>query len=142
MNTSSLPDSADFAEFIQSHAAKVTPTVVHELFARLPDLRGKVAEVDAAGFPQAPAQFGFLADVVEGFASDQFRDLPFAAASEAAFALLYLDRTVDLIPDSVGPLGFTDDAAIAATVLLRNAKDFAAVAHAQGADWSKIAPTA
>ncbi len=135
-----MPDSGDFADFIASHAAKVTPTAVHELFARLPELREKAAGIDAAGFPQAPAQFGFLADLIESFATDRLRDLPLAAASEAAFALMYLDRAVDLIPDSVGALGFTDDAAIAVTVLLRHAPVFAAAARSQGADWAQIAP--
>jgi uncharacterized membrane protein YkvA (DUF1232 family) len=138
--SSNMPSGADFAEFIASHAAKVTPADVYELHARLPELREQAAGVDAAGFPQAPAQFQFLADVVESFAADQLRDLPLSAVSEAAFALMYLDRAIDLIPDSVGPLGFTDDAAVAATVLLRHAPDFAATARKQGADWSRIDP--
>jgi uncharacterized membrane protein YkvA (DUF1232 family) len=137
---SSLPDSGDFAEFISTHSAKITPAAVHDLFSKLPELREKAAGIDAAGFPNAPAQISFLADVIENFATDQLRDLPFAVASEAAFALQYLDRDIDLIPDSVGPLGFTDDAAVVASVLLRNAPQFAEAARAQGADWSKIAP--
>ena len=141
MNPStSMPDGGDFAEFIQSNAAKVTPAVVHELFAKLPELRERFGNLEAPGFPHASEQFTFLADVVESFATDRARDLTFAAASEAAFALLYLDREVDLIPDSVGRLGFTDDATVAATVLLRHAPEFAAAARDQGADWAKIAP--
>lgn len=135
-----MPSGADFAEFIASHAAKVTPAEVHELCARMPELREKVAGLDAAGFPQAPAQFRFLADVVENFAADALPDLPLSVASEAAFALMYLDRDIDLIPDSVGPLGYSDDAAVAAAVLLRHAPEFAAAARSQGADWSSIDP--
>jgi uncharacterized membrane protein YkvA (DUF1232 family) len=137
---SQRPSREDFAEFIATHAAQVTPAAIHELHGRLPDLREKVAGIDAAGFPQAPAQFRFLADVIEGFVSDRLPDLPLSAASEAAFALQYLDRPIDLIPDNVGPLGFTDDATVAATVLLRHASHFADAAHAQGADWATIAP--
>ncbi len=135
-----MPDSADFAEFISSNSAKVTPATVHELFSRLPELREKVAGIEAPGFPQAPAQFAFLADVIESFVTDRLPNLPLMVASEAAFALMYLDRAVDLIPDSVGPLGLTDDAAVAATVLLRNSPQFAEAARAQGKEWSKIAP--
>jgi uncharacterized membrane protein YkvA (DUF1232 family) len=139
-DSTSMPDSADFAEFISSNSAKVTPATVHELFLRLPELREKVATIEAPGFPLASEQFAFLADVVENFATERLPDFPLVAASEAAFALMYLDRSVDLIPDSVGPLGFTDDAAVAATVLLRNSAPFEEVARDQGKDWAKIAP--
>lgn len=139
-NSPLLPSREDFAEFIVSHSAQVTPADVTDLLARLPELREKVAALEAPGFPRAAAQLGFLTDIVESFAAERLPQMPYSVASEAIFGLLYLDRAIDLIPDSVGPLGYTDDAAVAATVLLRNPKHFAAAAHAQGLDWSRVAP--
>ncbi|MEA3208980.1 MAG: hypothetical protein QOE70_2037 [Chthoniobacter sp.] len=138
---STLLNSAEFPAFVARGAAKITPATLHRLHAVLPDLREKFPEVHAPGFPNAPAQFEFLAKVIEAFASDRYRDLTYAAAGEAAFALLYLARDIDLIPDGVEEIGYLDDAMVAATVLQLHAAEFGKFARRQGLDWSQIAAT-
>ena len=133
-----LLKSADFAAFVQNGGAKVTLATVHRLAALLPELRAKFVEIEAPGFPAAGAQFQFLSLIIEALADDTYRDLSFAAAGEAAFALLYLARGVDIIPDFVADIGYVDDAVVAALVIQRNAAEFANFAAHVGGDWTEI----
>jgi uncharacterized membrane protein YkvA (DUF1232 family) len=132
--------SADFVEFIEANAAKITPRVLAALVSELPDLRDKFPEVNAPGFPKVHRQLWFLAEVVEAFALEREQDFPFRAAIEAAFALLYFARDIDLIPDFLSEIGYTDDAAVVATVMLRNADAYAAYAAAASLDWDEFRP--
>ncbi len=129
-----LINRAEFNEFVEASARKVTPATVQRLAILLPDLRQRFAAVQVPGYTHAPAQLEFLARVVEAVASDSYRDLSFGAMGEAAFALLYLIREVDVIPDCVEGIGFVDDAAVAATVIERNACEFLKFASHTGCD--------
>ena len=135
-----LAQTEEFLDYVSRGAAKVTPAALHELYGKLPELRGRFAEVQAEGFPKTPEQLEFLADVVTAFVSDGCREIPYAAISEAAFALLYLDREIDLIPDFLPRVGLADDAAVAATVLHRHASDFGRFAAEQGKNWAEFGP--
>lgn len=131
----------DFDEFVESGGRKVTPATLQRLALLLPDLREKFNSVIAPGFKNAPAQFEFAACIVEAVAADSYRDLSYAAIGEAAFALLYLSRAVDIIPDCIDRLGYLDDAAVVATVLERNAVEFARFASHTGGDWAATGAT-
>lgn len=133
-------ESAEFAAFVERGGARVTPATLHRLAALLPELRQQFPEVQAPGFPATQAQLNFLALVVETLAADAYRDLSFAAMGEAAFALLYLARDVDLIPDFVERIGYLDDAAVAALVLQRHASEFGKFSAHVGGDWAAINP--
>lgn len=128
----------DFDEFVEHGGRKVTPATLQRLAVLLPDLREKFDAVTAPGLSKAPAQLMFLAQVVETVAADSYRDLSYGAIGEAAFALLYLARDVDIIPDFIERLGYLDDAAVAATVLERNAAEFERFASHTGSDWAAI----
>jgi uncharacterized membrane protein YkvA (DUF1232 family) len=131
---------AVFIAFIENGTSRLTPKALHQLVAELPELREKFAEVQAPGFPHIHRQFSFLADVVEAFACDRERDVPYHAALEAAFALIYFSRDIDLIPDFLEEVGYTDDAAVAATVLHRHATVFARLAAARHLTWPELTP--
>jgi uncharacterized membrane protein YkvA (DUF1232 family) len=131
---------ADFIAFIESGTKRLAPKTLHQLVAELPDVREKFAEVQAPGFPHIHRQLHFLADVVEDFACDREREMPYQAALEAAFALIYFSRDIDLIPDFLEEVGYTDDAAVAATVLHRHATVFAKLAAARNLTWPELAP--
>jgi len=68
-----------------------------------PDLR---APVSAPG-----GSTGVLADAVEDAAEGAYKDLPYAAFAQAAFALIMPIKKVGIIPDSVLHLGRADDRA-------------------------------
>lgn len=132
----------EFIAFIESGSRKLTPRTLHQLISDLPELREKFAEVVAPGFPRVHRQLWLLADFVESFAMDSNRDVPYQAAIEGAFALLYLARDVDLIPDFISEIGFTDDAAVVATVMHRHAETFEQFATARKLKWDEICPEA
>lgn len=125
MQTENQPlTEADFIALITHGASRLTPAGVQQLVSDLPDLREKFGRLREAGYADAEPQFSFLAEVVEIVWTDQYRDMPYGAALEAAFALFYFVREGDLIPDTLGAIGLIDDIAVAQTVILRNAAAF------------------
>lgn len=63
-------------------------------------------------FPQLPDQVEFLAQLIEDFYSGLSPEIPYTAIAETAFALSYLRKGIDIIPDSISGVGYADDAAI------------------------------
>jgi uncharacterized membrane protein YkvA (DUF1232 family) len=120
----------DFIGLITRGASRLTPHDVQQLVSDLPDVREQFSRLRAAGYPDAEGQFHFLSQVVELVWTDQYRDMPYGAALEAAFAVSYFAREGDLIPDTLGAIGLIDDIAVAQTVLLRNAAAFQAFSAA------------
>lgn len=135
---------SEFVEFIENGANNLTPAALQQIVANLQEIRKKTGELNPIDFPHAPAQFGFLTDVVEAFAQKlpPHEEVPYRAVMEAAFALQYLYRNTDLIPDTLGTIGFTDDAAIAAAVITRHAGVFEQLAPKLDRDWKTIYPEA
>jgi hypothetical protein len=125
VNSESLTQ-ADFIALITRGTVALTPAAVQRLVADLPDIRERFALLREAGHPEPEQQFSFLSRVVERVWTDQYREMPYGAALEAAFAISYFIREGDLIPDSLGPIGFIDDIAVAQTVLVRHATAFQA----------------
>jgi uncharacterized membrane protein YkvA (DUF1232 family) len=75
-------------------------------------------------------------------AGDVTTDSPPAARNEAIFAILYCAREVDLIPDDLPVIGFSDDAAVVALALSRNAAFFERFCEDHALDWSALRPDA
>lgn len=131
MKTESKPlTEADFIGLITRGASRLTPDDVQRLVSELPELRERFARLREAGYPDAEWEFDFLSQVVELVWTEQYRGMPYSAALEAAFAVSYFAREDDLIPDTLGAIGFIDDIAVAHTVLLRNAEAFRAFSTA------------
>ena len=63
---------------------------------------------------------------------------PCDAFDEAVFAVSYLFRRVDFIPDFIPGLGHLDDSAIVRSVLRRHAETFEGYAKAKGTDWAAL----
>jgi len=135
------PSSTDLDRFIENGARHLTPRQLAELACRLDELRETLTGFRVAGYPKIEPQLRFLAGVVEECTMQRENELPVTAYLEAAFALLYLDREVDLIPDFVGEIGLTDDAAIAVLVLCRHVEAFARFARDRHIPWEPIAPS-
>ena len=134
--------AAEFTKFIEAGTARLTPRSVARLVSEESAIREKLVELETAGLPQASVQLAFLLDVIEGFAFQRptYATVPYQAALEAAFAVQYFHRDVDLLPDSLGPIGYLDDAAVAGTVIARHADTFAKLARVLRRDWSNISP--
>ena len=111
----------DMNQFVTHGASKITPRELEEVVRAIPTLRAEwTAQVDHEAFPKLAEQLDFLARLVEDFEAGLEKDLPYEAVSEAAFALVYFHREIDIIPDFIPGIGYADDAAVVETVLNRN----------------------
>ena len=129
---------AEIAAFAQRGASRVTPKIMHNLLHRLPMLKAEFTQIHAPKFPHLVEQREFLADVVEDFAEGAYKDIPYAAAAAAAFAIIYTHRLLDIIPDFIAKVSFEDDSAVVRAVLIMFEKDFEKYAHAQHLNWKKV----
>jgi len=129
---------AEIAAFAQRGASRVTPKIMNNLLHRLPMLKAEFTQIHAPKFPHLVEQLEFLADVVEDFAEGAYKDIPYAAAASAAFAIIYTHRLLDIIPDFIAKVSFEDDSAVIRAVLIMFEKDFEKYAHAQHLNWKKV----
>jgi len=104
----------DLHQFILDGARRITPRYVSKLVRHLPEIRLVATQV--AEFPQLTDQVEFLAELIEDFHSGLNQNVPYTAIAEAAFALSYLRKGVDIIPDRIPDIGYADDAAIITAV--------------------------
>ena len=130
---------AEFEDYLIFHAHKLSPKDLRIVAGRLPELRKTFSEIRPVDFPHTPERLEFLADVLEAFIAGKCDDLPFESAVETAFALIYLEQEMDLIPDILPDIGLNDDATMVALVLERNAPAFKQFASANGKDWDALA---
>lgn len=131
-------NETEFINYIENGATRLTPRHVQQLVSDLPELRNEFAKMRASTFPETERQLWFLAAVVEAVWTDRYRDMPYRAALEAAFAVSYFHQAVDLIPDALEVIGLTDDAAVVQTVLARNAGAYEKFATATQLDWAEF----
>lgn len=129
---------AEIAAFAQRGASRVTPKIMNNLLHRLPMLKAEFTQIHAPKFPHLVEQLEFLADVVEDFAEGAYKDIPYAAAASAAFAIIYTHRLLDIIPDFVAKVSFEDDSAVVRAVLIMYERDFEKYAQAQHLNWKKV----
>lgn len=127
---------SDFIDLIVRGAARLTSADAHGLVAEMPDLREQFSRLRDSGYPEAERQLWFLSHIVEHVWTDQYREMPYGAALEAAFAITYFLREGDLIPDSIGPIGLVDDIAVVEAVLLRNAATYEVFRTGTNLDWA------
>jgi uncharacterized membrane protein YkvA (DUF1232 family) len=100
----------DLEKFILEGARRITSTGLGRLIRQLPEIRLVATQV--IEFPQLPDQVEFLAQLIEDFYSGLSPNIPYTAIAESAFALSYLRKGIDIIPDSISGAGYADDAAI------------------------------
>ena len=125
----------DLQQLILDGARRVTPLYVGKLVRHLPEIRLVATQV--TDFPHLADQVEFLAELIEDFHSDLNPNVPYTAIAEAAFALSYLRRRVDIIPDGVPGIGYGDDAAIITTVFETYKEAF--LKHLIGRDKKRLA---
>ena len=100
---------SEIANFVNHGSAQVTPALVEKVLRSLPMWKVEFAAINAPQFPHLVDQLEFLADAVEDVAEGAYKDLPYHALTAAVFALTYAHRKMDLIPDSLGMVGRSDD---------------------------------
>lgn len=134
----------EFIEYIARGASRLTAAEVQRLVAMMPELREQFSRFRESPYPETERQLHFLSHVVEKVWTDAYREMPYGAALEAAFAISYFERDADLIPDSLGPIGLTDDSAVVQTVLACHAPAYERFRADTKLDWAdfQLQPTA
>lgn len=129
---------SEIVEFVNRGAATITPAMVDKLIRHLPQWKLEFTQIYEPLFPHLADQLEFLANAVEDTAEGAYKDLPYLALAQAAFALIYSHKKVGIIPDSVLNLGRADDSSVVRAVLIQNEKVFAIYAASQNVEWSRI----
>lgn len=124
--------------YILNGSRKITPKSVSGFRGRLPGIHFKMASIKAPEFPHLVAQIEFLARFAEDCADGVWNEAPYVTFAEALFALSYLLKDVDVIPDTLPDIGFADDSEIIRTVLARSESVFKRYAEANNLDWSAV----
>ena len=129
---------SEIAKFVNNGAATITPVVAEKVLRQLPQWKLEFTQIHAPLFPHLVDQLEFLADAAEDVLEGAYKELPYAALSQAIFALVYAHKKVGIIPDSILSLGYADNSSVVRAVLIQNEKAFAIYAGTQGVDWQRI----
>jgi uncharacterized membrane protein YkvA (DUF1232 family) len=128
----------EIVDFVNRGAASISPAVVEKVLHALPQWKLEFTQIYEPLYPHLGSQLDFLANVIEDSAEGVYKELPYYAIGQAAFALIYAHKKVGIIPDAVLNLGRADDSSVVRAVLIQNEKSFAIYAATQDVDWSKI----
>jgi uncharacterized membrane protein YkvA (DUF1232 family) len=135
----SAPYGVDsISQYIERHAALLTPEHLVELRRDLALLKAQFAAVAAPQYPHLPQQLKLLVDFFEDTAEGVFPDGSEASRKEAAFALRYAAKEIDIIPDFVPEIGYADDSLFVRTVLSRHQDIFRDYCHFRKISWSRL----
>ncbi len=129
---------AEIVKYVHHGAAQVTPKILEGIHKKLPMLKMEFAQINAPKYPHLVEQIEFLADVVEDFVEGADKETPLFAVAEAAFALAYVHKQRDLIPDSNEQFGYADDSGVVRAVLMENEKVLSAYAKRHKLNWKRI----
>jgi uncharacterized membrane protein YkvA (DUF1232 family) len=129
---------AEIAKFVNGGSAGITPTIAEKVLRQLPQWKLEFTQINAPQFPHLVDQLEFLANALEDSIEGAYKELPYSAIAQAAFALLYAHKKMGIIPESVLELGRADDSSVVRAVLIQNEKVFSAYASTQGVNWQKI----
>lgn len=129
---------SEIAKFVNHGSAAITPAMAEKVLRQLPQWKLEFTQINAPNFPHLVDQLEFLADAVEDATEGAYKELPFAAISQAVFALLYVHKKMGIIPEGMLEMGGADNSSVVRAVLIQNEKAFAVYATSQGVEWRKI----
>ena len=126
------------SEYVEQCSALLTPEQLDELRTKLPLLNVRFAGLAVPQFPHLQQQLKLLADFFEDTEDGVFPAWSDASRKETAFALAYMAKETDIIPDFIPEIGYADDSIIVRTVLSRHEDIFRDYCRFRKIRWSKI----
>ena len=126
------------SDYVEQSALLLTLEHLDEMRRELPILNLQFAAISVRQFPHLQPQLKLLADFLEDTAAGVFLAGSEASRKETAFALRYMAKEADIIPDSVPEIGYADDSLIVRTVLSRHQDVFCDYCRFRKIRWSKI----
>lgn len=110
-------------DYVVQGGQSVTAGTIDAFRRQISDHRLRAEALIDEGQPALRDQASFLLRYIEDVLDGVWSPTDLAAVPEAIFAVRYLSKGVDIIPDSVAG-GYTDDAAILKTVLHGHFEEF------------------
>jgi len=105
---------------------------------KLPFLKVKAETLDAVEYPHLKEQTRFLVRYAEDVLDGVYPCSDLQAIAETVFALGYLLKDVDIIPDTVPGKGLCDDSLVLRAVLSSHQEELQAFAEKIGQDFAAI----
>jgi len=127
-----------FTEFVLRGGLTVTAGEMDAFRRKLPFLKVKAETMDAAAFPHLKEQARFLTRYAEDVLDGVYACSDLQAIAETVFALGYLLKDVDIIPDTVPQKGYADDSLVLRAVLSSHEEEFKAFAEKTGIDFGRV----
>ena len=128
--------------YIADSARALTREEIEEAVRAIPFVRVELAtEAMPDKFPNLPAQVELLCHFVEDvYGRVLSREDAGDTFLEAAFAVRYFHRKVDVIPDHIPRVGKVDDAVVVQTVMRRGQAVLKPYAKGLNLPWSEFRP--
>jgi uncharacterized membrane protein YkvA (DUF1232 family) len=126
------------SDYVEQGALLLSLEHLDEVRRELPILNLQFAAISVGQFPHLQTQLKLLTDFLEDTAAGVFPAGSEASRKETAFALRYMAKEGDIIPDSVPEIGYADDSLIVRTVLIRHQDVFRDYCRFRKIRWSKI----
>jgi len=106
--------------------------------AELPVIRALAVAIEPPRCPHLRRQLTFLVDFLLDTLCRKPGSTPQAVLKESAFALRYVLREADIIPDLIPDFGYSDDSLVVRAVLRRHRDLFREHCKLRGLRWSEI----
>jgi uncharacterized membrane protein YkvA (DUF1232 family) len=125
-------------EFVIRGGQTVSAGQMDAFRRKLPFLKVKAEMIDAPDFPHLKTQADFLVRYAEDVLDGVYPCSDLQAIAETIFALSYLLKEVDIIPDSVPHLGLADDSVVLRAVLKGHETEFRTFAMKSELDFDSV----
>jgi uncharacterized membrane protein YkvA (DUF1232 family) len=125
-------------EFVIRGGQTVSAGQMDAFRRKLPFLKVKAEMIDTPDFPHLKPQTDFLVRYAEDVLDGVYPCSDLQAIAETIFALSYLLKEVDIIPDSVPHLGLADDSVVLRAVLKGHETEFRTFAMKSELDFDSV----
>ena len=125
-------------EFVVQGGQAITAGQVDTFRQQLAIYKLKAETLEAAGETRLREQTSFLLRYVEDVLDDVYVSNDFSALPESIFAVRYVAKGVDIIPDIVPGFGFSDDVAVVGAVFTGHEAEFRAYCAKLGLDFAAL----
>lgn len=125
------------SDFVVQGGQAITAGQVDAFRNHLAAYKLKAETLEAEGQPLLREQTAFLLRFIEDVLDEVHVPSDFPALPEAIFAVRYLAKGIDIIPDKI-PGGYRDDAAVLREVLTEHEKELRSYSAKNGIDFDRI----
>lgn len=127
------------SDFVIQGGQSITAGQVDAFRSHLAAYKLKAETLEATGHHDIRDQALFLLRFIEDVLDGAYESADFPALPEAIFALRYLAKGVDIIPDNTSE-GYSDDEAVILEVLREHAEEFRRYAAKNHLHFEKLLP--